>query len=126
MELAAKPVKIHKDKATMRSMGDLVARATSKGFIAPREVINQIERLAPEAVDTIEDLMRHSKTDSVRLKAAVHLLELGGVTRETRLTIKTDVAEMSEKEINERLSRLMGEASSVLLEHDELEENDSD
>ena len=56
----------------------------------------------------------------------MHLLELGGVTRETRLTIKTDIAEMSEKEINERLSRLMGEASSVLIEHDELEENDSE
>ena len=126
MELATKTVKIHKDKATMRPMSDLVARATSKGFIAPREVINQIERLAPEAVDTIQDLMRHSKTDSVRLKAAVHLLELGGVTRETRLTIKTDVAEMSEKEINDRLSRLMGEATGVLLEHDKDEEDEDE
>lgn len=97
------------------SMIDLVAR-TSGTYLAPREVLKKIEVLAPEAVDTLEHLMRNSKADSVRLKAAVEVLELAGVTKETRLTIKTDVKDMSEREINDRLNNLMGVATATYIE----------
>jgi hypothetical protein len=108
------------------SMLDLVAR--SKGtYVAPREVLKKIEVLAPEAVDTLEHLMRNSKADSVRLRAAVEVLELAGVTKETRLTIKTDIKDLSEKEINERLQSLMGAAASTYIEGDyqEIEDGSS-
>jgi hypothetical protein len=99
------------------AMLDLVSR-TKGTFLAPREVIKSIEMLLPEAVTTLEELMRNSKSDSVRLKAAVEVLELGGVSKETRLTIKTDVKDMSEREINERLNSLMGIAGKTYLEAD--------
>lgn len=105
------------------AMLDLVSR-TKGTFLAPREVIKSIEMLLPEAVTTLEELMRNSKSDSVRLKAAVEVLELGGVSKETRLTIKTDVKDMSEKEINERLNSLMGIAASTYLDGDYKEVND--
>jgi hypothetical protein len=105
------------------SMIDLVAR--SKGtFFAPRELVNKIEVLAPQAVDTLEQLMSGSKTDSVRLKAAVEILALAGVTKETRLTISTDVKDMSEKEINTRLESLLGAASEAVEEADYTEVED--
>jgi hypothetical protein len=112
---------VHKDKALLKatttSMVDLVAR--SKGtFFAPRDLVKKIEVLAPQAVATLEDLMLNSKADSVRLKAATEILELAGVTKETRLTIRTDVKDMSEKEINNRLAALMGTAIETIEEAD--------
>jgi hypothetical protein len=97
-------------------MTDLVMRSKSSGYLAPREVINHIERLAPNAVETLEELMKNSKADSVRLKAAVHILELGGVTKETRLTVKADVSDISETDLDERLAQLMGTAAATYIE----------
>ena len=96
------------------SMLDLVHK--SKGYMAPREVVKKIEILAPEAVNTLEKLMLTSKSDSVRLRAAVEVLELAGVTKQTHLTIKTDTKDMTEKEIDQRLQSLMGAAAGLVLE----------
>jgi hypothetical protein len=109
--------KLNPNEERKPAMLDLVSR-TKGTFLAPREVIKQIEMLLPEAVTTIEDLMRNAKSETVRLKAAVEVLELGGVSKETRLTIKTDVKDMSEREINERLHSLMGLAGKTYLEGD--------
>jgi len=105
-----------KDKPTLdKAVGmiDLVAR--SKGtYFAPSAVIKKIEVLAPDAVDTLQDLMLNSKADSVKLRAAIEILELAGVQKTTHLTIKQDVQDMSEKEINQRLTALMGTAVETI------------
>jgi hypothetical protein len=100
-------------KAT--AMVDLVHR--SKGsMIAPREVLKSIEVLAPQAVTTLEHLMLNSKVDTVRLKAAVEILELAGVSKETRISVRTDTRDMSDSEIDSRLRALMGTAAGTVLE----------
>ena len=94
---------------------DLVAK--SKGtMIAPREIIEKIERLAPEAVTTLEDLMRSSKADSVRLRAALELLGLAGISKETKISVKAEVEDMDESAINSRLTELLTKAQGVVLE----------
>jgi hypothetical protein len=107
-----------RDIQTMKKtsgMIDLVAR--SKGsFFAPRAVIKSIEVLAPEAVSVLEDLMRNSKVDSVRLKAATEVLELAGISKETRINITTDTRGLSNSEVDARLNALLGIASGTVLE----------
>ena len=71
---------------SVSSMFDLVAK-TKGTLIAPREVINNLQLLAPEAVLTLERLMKTSKADSVRLKAAMEILALGGVNKETTVRV---------------------------------------
>jgi hypothetical protein len=96
-------------------MIDLVAR--SKGsFFAPRAVIKSIEVLAPEAVEVLSELMRNSKVDSVRLKAATEVLELAGISKETRINITTDTRGMSNSEVDARLQALLGIAAGTVLE----------
>lgn len=88
-------------------MIDLVSK--SKGTaVAPRHIIEQIEVLAPEAVLTLQDLMKNSKADSVKLKAALEILGLAGISRETKISIKADVSEMSEAELDDKLRLLLG------------------
>jgi hypothetical protein len=103
-----------KDIKKMNSMVDLVAR--SKGtLLAPKELMKRIDVLAPEAVDTLEQLMKSSKADSVRLKASLEILALAGFNKETTLTIKTDTAELQTSEIDQRLSELLGDAAGNIL-----------
>lgn len=105
---------IQKMKKTS-SMLDLVHK--SKGtLLVPREILKNIEILAPEAVDTLKDLMLNSKADSVKLKAALEVLAIAGISKETKISIKTEVSDMDEKQINDRLNDLLGTANSVLLE----------
>ena len=106
------------DTQTMKktsSMIDLVHK--SKGqFLVPREVLKNIEVLAPQAVDTLKDLMLNSKADSVKLKAALEVLAIAGISKETKISIKTEVSDMDEKQINDRLNDLLGTANSVLID----------
>jgi hypothetical protein len=96
-------------------MLDLVHK--SKGqLIAPKEVIKSIEVLCPEAVDTIALLMREGKTDTVRLKASLEVLALAGINRETTIKVKTDITEMDDVSINDRLNELLGTAALTVLE----------
>jgi hypothetical protein len=109
------------------TMVDLVAK--SKGtLIAPREIIQKIETLSPIAVQTLEDLMINAKAESVKLKAALEILGLAGITKETKVSIKTEVHDMDEKEINNRLSELLGKAQGVVAEaeYEEIEDADQD
>lgn len=94
---------------------ELVAK--SKGtLIAPKEVIQSIKRLAPEAVETLELLMKTSKADSVRLKAAMEVLALAGINKENIVTLKTEVHEMKTDEIDNRLAELLGTATNTVIE----------
>lgn len=96
-------------------MMDLVHK--SKGeLIAPREVLQSIAVLTPEAVETVKDLMLNSKADSVRLKAALEVLALAGVTKETKISISTEVHDMHEDEINEQINKLLGGAVSTVID----------
>lgn len=97
------------------SMLDLVHK--SKGqLVAPREVLQEIAVLAPEAVETVKDLMLHSKADSVRLKAALEVLALAGVTKETKISISASVEEMDDSAIEEQIKSLLGEAAQTYID----------
>jgi hypothetical protein len=100
-------------KAT--GMIDLVHKAKGQ-FIAPRETINKIQMLAPEAVNILEELMKGSKADSVRLKAALEVLALSGITKETTIRVKTDIAELDTHSIDERLQELLGTAAHTVVD----------
>lgn len=105
---------IQKVKRTS-SMLDLVSK--SKGsLLVPREVLKSVEILAPQAVQTLEDLMMNSKADSVKLKAALEVLAIAGISKETKISIKTDVSEMNESQINDRLNDLLGTAAGIIVE----------
>jgi hypothetical protein len=105
----------------MRSLSaDLVAK--SKGeLILPSEVMKTIRVLAPEAVLTLEALMKTAKSDTVRLKAALEILGLGGINKETTVRITTDVQDMDSSELDARLSELLGAsmdiAGTVIIDH---------
>ena len=112
--MAKKESDIQKVKRTS-SMLDLVQK--SKGqLMVPREVLKDIEILAPEAVTTLKDLMLNSKADSVKLKAALEVLAIAGISKETKISIKTEVHEMDESQINQRLEDLLGTAAGVVLD----------
>jgi hypothetical protein len=96
-------------------MLDLVSKSRGT-FLAPREVIQSIVRLAPEAVNTLEELMRNAKADSVRLKAAMEILALSGLNKETHVKITTEVSDLDDSEINDRLHDLLGTAAGVVLD----------
>jgi hypothetical protein len=99
------------------AMLDLVHK--SKGsIIAPREVLDNITRLAPEAVTVLEELMASSKADSVRLKAALEILALSGISKETKISLKTEMHDMSDDEVDTRLSDLLRTAGSIVIEGD--------
>ena len=99
-------------KAT--AMVDLVHKAKGS-VVAPREVLKKIETLSPEAVLVLEDLMRNSKADSVRLKAALEVLAIAGVSKETKISIKTE-HEMDDTELDSRLKELLSLAGSTVIE----------
>ena len=100
---------------SVSSMFDLVAK-TKGTLIAPREVINNLQLLAPEAVLTLERLMKTSKADSVRLKAAMEILALGGVNKETTVRVTHEVTDLDDKEIDSRLADLLGVAHGIVIE----------
>ena len=105
----------NKSKAKLNGMMDLVHK--SKGaLVAPREVLDRIQTLAPEALQTLEDLMRNAKAESVRFKAALEILGLAGVTKETRLSISTEVKDLDEGELDNRLVSLLAKAGQVVIE----------
>lgn len=107
-----------KDIKTMKkasTMLDLVHK--SKGeLIAPREVLQSIAVLTPEAVETVKDLMLNSKADSVRLKAALEVLALAGVSKETKISISTDVTDMDEAQLDAQLQALLGSAATTVID----------
>lgn len=116
MKPAIKPRGPHKDKAKLKgAMFDLVAK--SKGtMIAPREVIQSIEMMSPQAVETLRELMLTSKADSVRLKAALEVLALAGISKETKISIKGEVADLNVNEIDDRLKDLLGQAAHTVID----------
>lgn len=103
------------DIKRVKAAAHLVHKAKGT-LIAPREVLEKIEVLAPEAVTTLESLMRESKADSVRLKAALEILGLAGVTKETRLTVTTETTELNDSQLNNRLAELLGKAQGEVIE----------
>jgi len=102
------------DRKKLRTLSaELVAK--SKGtMILPSEILNSLERLAPEAVATLESLMRDSKSDTVRLRAAIEVLGLAGITKETKISIKTDVQDLDDTGLDSRLTELLGKAAETL------------
>ncbi len=96
-------------------MLDLVHKA--KGTVlAPREVLKKIEVLSPVAVDVIEELLKGAKNESVRLRAAVEILGLAGISQETRISIRTDLKDMEDTDIDKRLQMLLGPAAQKYIE----------
>jgi hypothetical protein len=88
----------------------------SKGtLVAPSEIMSQIKILAPEAIVTLEALMKGSKADSVRLKAALEILALAGYTKENKITI-TRTEEMDEKALDSRLGELLSSAVTTVID----------
>lgn len=101
------------DTKRMKSLSaSLVAK--SKGeLILPSEVMKTIRTLAPEAVLTLEALMKVGKTDTVRLKAALEILALGGINKETKISITTDVQDLDSESLDLRLKELLGDATAM-------------
>ena len=105
---------IQKMKKTSTMM-DLVHK--SKGeLIAPREVLNSIAVLTPAAVETLSELMMNSKADSVRLKAALEVLALAGVSKETKISISTEVHEMDNDQLDQQIAKLLGGAAQTVID----------
>jgi hypothetical protein len=103
-------------KGDSTKLADLVTR--TKGTVAgPREVIQSLKVLAPEAVNTLKDLMANS-TDSVKLKAAMHILALTGYQVENILRVQTDVKDLDSGELDSRLRDLLGDAAQTVIEGD--------
>ena len=94
---------------------ELVAKSSGK-LVAPSKIMEKIQILAPEAIATLEDLMRNSKADTVKLKAALEVLGLAGFTREQKITLTTSVEDMDDVSLNTRLNELLAQAGSVVLE----------
>lgn len=71
--------------------------------------------------------MLHSKADTVRLKAALEVLQLAGVSKETRLTL-TETHELDDTEIDNRLASLLHKAgrTAIMADIDILEEEDDE
>lgn len=109
------------DTKTMKSLSTELVAVSKGTMLAPKEVIQSIERLAPEAVSTLEELMTTSKADSVRLKAALEVLALAGINKETKVSIKTETHDMGTKEIDSRLAELLGTAAGTVIEHEEID-----
>jgi hypothetical protein len=95
------------DAKKMRTLSaELVAK--SKGeLVLPSAVMETIQTLAPEAVMTLEALMLTGKSDTVRLKAAMEILALGGYKRETTINIKADIEDMDNAGLDARLRDLL-------------------
>jgi len=86
--------------------------AKSKGeLVLPSEVMKSIRMLAPEAVLTLEALMKTGSSDSVKLKAALEILALGGINKESKITITTDVQDLDSAGLDMRLQELLGDAT---------------
>jgi hypothetical protein len=94
---------------------ELVLKSKGK-LVAPSKIMEQIQVLAPEAIEVLTDLMRNSKADTVKLKAALEVLGLAGFTRDHKLTITTNVEDMDDSSLNTRLNELLAQAGSVVLE----------
>jgi len=104
------------DIGKMRSFSEELVLKSKGALVCPKAVMDRIQVLAPQAVDTLEGLMLHSKADNVRLKAALELLGLAGISKENRITITTQVEDMDDKSLNSRLAQLLSKAGSVVLE----------
>ena len=104
------------DIKKIKSLSAELVSKSSGTMVAPSEVIKKIKVLAPEAVTVLEQLMVSSKADSVRLKAALEILALAGINKENVLTIKTEVKDMHNEEIDTRLSDLLGMAAGAVLD----------
>jgi hypothetical protein len=60
--------------------------------------------------------MTHSKADTVRLKAALEVLQLAGVSKETRLTLTKETHELDDSEVSSRLEALLNKAAETVIE----------
>lgn len=105
-----------KDIKTIKSLSAELVSKSSGTMLAPQEVLKKIKVLAPEAVNVLEQLMVSSKADSVRLRAAMEILALAGINKENVLTIKTEVTDMDERQIDERLADLLGMAGKTVID----------
>lgn len=115
--MAKKPVTGNKTTIQkMNSFSEELVMKTKGKLVAPSEIMKSIQFLAPEAITTLEDLMRNSKADSVKLKAALEILGLAGYTRDQKISITTNVQDMDDKSLNHRLAELLNQAGSVVLD----------
>jgi hypothetical protein len=102
-----------KDIRKIHSLSSELVAKSRGTMIAPKEVLKKITVLAPQAVETLEALMLRSKADSVRLKAALEILALAGVSKETKLSIRTETHELDDDSLDSRLKELMGNARDI-------------
>jgi hypothetical protein len=96
------------DSKKMRTLSAELVSKTKGELILPSDVMASINQLAPEAVLTLEALMLTGKSDTVRLKAAMEILALGGFKKETTINIKTDIEDMDSAGLDSRLKELLG------------------
>ena len=104
------------DTGKMRTLSEELVLKSKGALICPKEVMDRINVLGPEAVNTLEHLMLNSRADSVRLKAALEVLALGGITKDHKITIKTEVEDLDDQGLNTRLQDLLGRAHGVVIE----------
>ena len=110
------PKKEPSDIQKMKSFSEELVMKSKGTLVAPSEIMKKIQVLAPEAISTLENLMRNSKADSVKLKAALEVLGLAGYTRDHKITLTTQVEDMDDSSLNSRLSELLAQAGSVVLD----------
>ena len=105
-----------KQMKSASAMIDLVSKSRGE-LIAPQEVLSQIAVLSPQAVETVKDLMLDPKSPaSVRLKAALEVLALAGVSKETKISISADVQDMDDSQLTSQINQLLGQATGVVID----------
>jgi hypothetical protein len=98
------------------AMIDLVSKSRGE-LIAPQEVLAEIAVLSPQAVETVKNLMLDPKSPaSVRLKAALEVLALAGVSKETKISISGEVSELDDSALTNQINQLLGRVPGVVIE----------
>ena len=104
------------DIQRMKSFSEELVMRSKGTLVAPSEIMKSVQFLAPQAVETLEQLMLHSKADSVKLKAALEVLALAGYTRDHKITLTTQVEDLDDASLSTRLSELLAQAGGVVLD----------
>lgn len=86
--------------------------------IAPKEVLTKVTTLSPQAVDTLEELLLGATSETVRLKAALEILAIAGVSKENKITIKTETKDLEDEELTSRLEELLDRAKKSAMTAD--------